>query len=463
MRNAKLSGNPKVTKVKNLEYPEFVEQIFEKFEKSGFEIYVVGGVVRDLLSGRASYDWDFTTNATPEEILELYPQGFYDNKFGTVGIPDESHHHPYEITTYRTESEYSDNRRPDKVEWGKNLEEDLSRRDFTINALALNSKGEVVDYFNGTSDLNKKLIRAVGNPAERFKEDALRMMRAVRIAAEIGGAIEPKTLSEIEKDADLIKNIAAERIREELFKLLKSDYAARGIEIFRQTGLLKIILPELENCFGVEQKSPERHHKYDVGTHALKSLEFCPSPDPLVRFATLIHDIGKAKTQKVTSRGVITFYNHEVVGSRMVKDIAERLRLSKAQKEKLWLLVRWHQFTVDEKQTDASIRRFIKKVGRDNIQDMLDLRTGDRLGGGAAETSWRLEEFKKRIEEVQKQPFSVKDLKISGRDVMQVLDIPSGPQVGKILDALFKEIEEDQKKNTKDYLLHRIKEIDREL
>lgn len=455
-------SNPKVIKVKNIEYPEFVEQIFEKFENNGFEIYVVGGVVRDLITSRVSYDWDFTTNATPEQILEFYPQGFYDNKFGTVGIPDESHHHPYEITTYRTESGYTDNRRPDKVSWGKSLEEDLSRRDFTINALALNSKGEVLDYFDGVSDLNKKLIRAVGNPQERFKEDALRMMRAVRIAAEINGAIEPKTLAEIEKDSELIKNIAAERIRDELFKLLKSDYAARGVEIFRQTGLLKIILPELEACFGVDQKSPERHHIYDVGTHALKALEFCPSPDPLVRFATLIHDIGKAKTQKVTNRGVITFYNHEVVGSRQVKEIAERLRLSKAQREKLWKLVRWHQFTVDEKQTDSAIRRFIKNVGRENIQDMLDLRTGDRLGGGAAETSWRLEDFKKRLEEVQKQPFSVKDLKVNGKDVMKVLDIESGPQVGKILDALFKEVEEDQTKNTKDYLLHRIKEIDRQ-
>ncbi len=453
----------KIITIENLKYPPFVQLVFDTFIKAEFEIYVVGGVVRDLISGRKSFDWDFTTNATPEQILELFPQGFYDNKFGTVGIADESHHHPYEITTYRTESEYTDNRRPNKVEWGKSLEEDLARRDFTINALALTSNKQVIDYFNGTNDLKNKIVRAVGVASERFKEDALRMLRAVRIATEIGGEIEAETLDEIKKDAELIRNIAGERIREELFKLLKSGNPSRGIEILRETGLLKIILPEVEASFGVEQKSPERHHIYDVGTHQLKALEFCPSLDPIVRLATLIHDIGKARTQKITPRGVITFYNHEVIGSRMVKEIAERLRLSKVQKEKLWTLVRWHQFTVDENQTDSAVRRFINNVGKENIQDMLDLRTGDRLGGGATETSWRLEDFKKRIEEVQTQPFSVKDLKISGRDVMQVLDIDSGPQVGKILEALFKEVEEDITRNTKDYLLHRVKEIDRNI
>ena len=440
-------------------FPPYVTEILKKFEDAGFEIYIVGGVVRDLLTSREGFDWDFTTNATPEEILKLFPNGFYDNKFGTVGIPDESHHHPYEITTFRTEHGYSDKRRPDHVEWGKSLEEDLSRRDFTINALALNSKGEIIDPFEGKKDLEKKIVRAVRDPMERFDEDALRMMRAIRIAAELGFQIEDKTLEAIKKHAPTISLVAFERIRDEFFKLLKSENADLGILLLKESGILKEILPELDECFGVEQKSPKRHHKYDVGTHSVMALKHTPSKDLVTRFATLLHDIGKAKTQKITEDGVITFYNHEVVGSRLAKDIADRFKLSKKDKEKIWVLVRRHQFTVDERQTDSAIRRFIKNVGKENMQDMLDLRVGDRLGGGATETSWRLEEFKKRLEEVQKQPFSVKDLKINGNDVMKALGIPSGPKIGEVLNKLFAEVEKDQTKNTREDLLKMVNEF----
>ena len=440
-------------------FPPYVSEILKKFEDAGFEIYIVGGVIRDLLTSREGFDWDFTTNATPEEILKLFPNGFYDNKFGTVGIPDESHHHPYEITTFRTEHGYSDKRRPDHVEWGKSLEEDLSRRDFTINALALNSKGEIIDPFEGKKDLEKKIVRAVRDPMERFDEDALRMMRAIRIAAELGFQIEDKTLEAIKKHAPTISLVAFERIRDEFFKLLKSENADLGILLLKESGILKEILPELDECFGVEQKSPKRHHKYDVGTHSVMALKHTPSKDLVTRFATLLHDIGKAKTQKITDDGVITFYNHEVVGSRLAKDIADRFKLSKKDKEKIWVLVRRHQFTVDERQTDSAIRRFIKNVGKENMQDMLDLRVGDRLGGGATETSWRLEEFKKRLEEVQKQPFSVKDLKINGNDVMKALGIPSGPKIGEVLNKLFAEVEKDQTKNTREDLLKMVNEF----
>ncbi|KKQ84204.1 MAG: PolyA polymerase family protein, partial [Candidatus Woesebacteria bacterium GW2011_GWA1_38_8] len=216
-------------------------------------------------------------------------------------------------------------------------------------------------------------------------------------------------------------------------------------------------LPEMESTFGVEQKSPGRHHIYDVGTHSLMALKYCPSKDPIVRFATFIHDSGKAKTYKKLKSGTITFYNHELISTNNAYNIAKRLRFSKKDIEKLTKLVRWHQFTVDERQTDSAIRRFIRNVGIENVPDILDLRVGDRLGGGATETSWRLEEFKKRLIEVQKQPFSVRDLKISGDDIMKILDIPPGPKVGEILNLLFEKVVEKEVENDKDELINELK------
>ncbi len=444
-----------------VQLPKFVLEILKKFEEAEFEIYVVGGAVRDLISKKIIDDWDFTTSATPEEILKIFPDGFYDNAFGTVGISDESSPNPFEITTFRHEIGYSDKRRPDKVVWGKTLEEDLKRRDFTINAMALKRKGqkyEIIDPYDGKKDLKKKLIKAVGDASKRFSEDALRMMRAVRFSAELNFSIEKKTLEAIKANASSINEIAKERIKDELLKILASPHPYEGIVTFREVGLSQEIMPEFEKTFGVEQKSPGRHHIHDVGTHSLLSLKNCKSEDPIVRLATLIHDIGKPQTYKKSEKGLITFYNHEVVSTKIAKRIAERLRLSKRQSEKLVTLVQYHQFTVDERQTDKAIRRFIKRVGKKNIKDMLDLRVGDRLGGGARETSWRLEEFKKRLIEVQKQPFTIHDLKISGNDVMKELKLEPGPKVGEILEKLFEEVEKKKIPNEKrallDYLQH---------
>lgn len=448
--------------------PKFVVELLQNFEKKGFEIYIVGGAVRDLLMEGIIDDWDFTTNATPEEILKIYPDGFYDNRFGTVGIATESFPHPYEVTTFRKERGYSDTRRPDEVTWGKTLDEDLQRRDFTINAMALKllnpdvndlCEMELVDKYEGRTDLEKKLIKAVGDPNERFSEDALRMMRAVRIASEIGFKIEDKTLQAIKRNAGLINKIAKERVKEELFKILASGHPYEGIILLRDAGLVQEILPELEKTFGVEQKSPGRHHIYDVGNHLLMSLKNCKSTDPVVRFATLIHDIGKPQTYKKLPSGVITFYNHEVVSTKIAENIAERLKFPAKEKEKLVILVRWHQFTVDERQTDSAIRRFIRNVGKEYVADMLDLRVGDRLGGGARETSWRLEEFKKRLVEVQKEPFSLKDIKINGADIMKVLNIKPGPKVGEILGIIFNEVVEKKTENKKEALIARLKEL----
>ncbi|MDP1743241.1 MAG: HD domain-containing protein [Candidatus Amesbacteria bacterium] len=441
----------------NLTPPAGVLDILKKFKKAKYEIYIVGGVVRDALLNKPLYDWDFTTNATPEEILKLFPEGFYDNKFGTVGIKNEEGR-PYEITTFRTEENYTDNRHPDKISWGNTLEEDLKRRDFTINAIALNNKFEAIDPYNGQADLKNKLIRCVGNPNDRFGEDALRMMRAVRIAAQLGFTIEPTTLQAIQANASKIRHISAERIHDELLKLMASPYPADGYLLLHNSGLGAEILPEMEATFVVEQKSPGRHHIFDVGTHSVEALRHCQSPDPITRLATLIHDVGKSKTQRILATGTITFYNHEMESAKIAVKIADRLRFSNAEKDKFVRLVRWHQFTVDERQTDSAIRRFIKNVGLENIDDMIALRVGDRLGGGARATSWRLEEYKARILEVQKQPFSIPDLKISGKDVMELKNITPGPMVGKYLQMIFEEVEKGLV-NEREVLLDKLTEL----
>jgi len=449
--------------------PKHILDIQKKFIDAGFEIYLVGGCVRDLLQNKTPKDWDFTTNATPEEMLKLFPDGFYDNQFGTVGIPLEKlieTEHPgvLEITTFRTEHGYADRRHPEKVEWGKTIEEDLSRRDFTMNSIALklsNSDSQIIDPYNGQEDLKNKLIRAVGDPNLRFKEDALRLMRAVRFASQLGLSIEEKTLEAVTKDAELLSEIAKERIKDELMKILASDFPYEGIMLLKNTGLLAHIIPELLDGIGVSQERPGRHHKDDVFTHNVLSLKYCTSKDPVVRFATLIHDAGKPQVQSTDENGLVIFYNHEVAGAKLAYEIAERLRFSKKERQKVVTLVRWHMFTVDEKITDAAVRRFIRRIGVDNVRDMMDLRVGDRLGGGTQTAeSWRLKLFKKRVEEqLAPAPFSINDLAIDGNDIMKELNIKPGKQIGEMLQKLFEEVDEDLNKNTKEYLLQRVKEF----
>ncbi|MCJ7804329.1 HD domain-containing protein [Patescibacteria group bacterium] len=461
--------------------PAFVEEILNKFLKVGHEIYIVGGAVRDVLMKQEVHDWDFTTNATPEIILGLFPSGFYDNLFGTVGVvnpQDEKKKKPdvkipvYEITTFRKETGYSDARHPDKVSWGKTLQEDLIRRDFTIDAMALcplvKNSGQtltfkLIDPHHGQEDMKKKIIRAVGNPEERFQEDALRLMRAIRIATQLGFSIEEKTFQAIKNNVKLLDKISAERVRDELLKLFSYPFAADGYLLLRNSALAEKILPEVENGFGVQQKSPGRHHILDVGNHSLESLRASKTTDPIVNLAILLHDVGKPTVARVQKDGVITFYNHEMVSASLARNIAKRLKLSKKQEEKLVTLVRWHQFSVDEKQTDKAIRRFIRNVGKENIRDMLQLRTADRLGGGARETSWRMELFKKKLIEVQKEPFLITDLKIDGNEVMKTLKIHPGPLVGRLLNQLFEEVVDKKLKNEKTVLLKRLKQIAKKL
>ena len=447
----------------NYQLPQEAKFVLKTLKDAGFEAFAVGGCVRDLLLKQPTKDWDFTTNAKPEEIIKLFPDSYYDNKFGTVGVKIESGIKEeisiiFEITTYRSEYGYSDHRHPDKIIWGKTLGEDLQRRDFTINAMAFDGK-EIIDYFNGREDLKMKIIKSVGDPNVRFKEDALRMMRAVRIATELGFLIEEETLAAITVNVLLLNKIAWERIRDEFLKILSSNYPSDGIKLLRNTGILSIVLPELESAFGVGQISPKRHHTLDVGTHLVQSLAHAPSKDPIVRLATLLHDIGKPITRKETADGVVTFYNHEIIGASLAKKICQRLRFSNKDTEKVYRLVRFHQFTVDERQTDSGIRRFIRNTGAENLDDMLALGTGDRLGGGARETSWRLELYKKRLEEVQKQPFTVADLKVDGYDVMKIYSISPGPLVGAVLDMVFNDVVEGKLPNEREVLLKRVEDL----
>jgi putative nucleotidyltransferase with HDIG domain len=445
--------------------------------------------------GRPTTDWDVATNANPEQIQGLFKHSFYTNTFGSVGLPFEGmlvdmhtsgwkvdsmlrddpvwKNQVIDVTTYRFEFGYSDKRRPDRVEWGKNLLDDLSRRDFTINALALTvdfehpNNGlktsriseidvELVDPYSGQEDLAKQIIRAVGEPKKRFEEDALRMMRAIRFGAQLKFSIHPDTLRAIQQSASLIKHISWERIRDELLKILKSDYPAEGILLLHNSGLLQYILPELLPMRGVKQGG---HHIYDVWTHSLEALKGCPSSDPIVRLSTLLHDVGKPRTVRYQGPRGVTFYGHEVVGARMAKKIGERLRLPNDEVERLVTLVRWHMFVYSPEMTDGAIRRFIRNVGLKNINDMMLLRVGDRKGGGSKATSWRLNELQQRIGEQLYEPMSLKDLKVTGSDVMEVLDIPPSKKVGEILNQLFEEVIEDSSKNDREYLLKRILEF----
>lgn len=468
--------------------------LMEMFIKADKEIYLIGGFVRDLLIDKPLGDCDLTTDAKPEETMEITQifNPFYENEFGTVSVPTENKE-VMEITTFRSEKDYSDFRRPDQVTWGKTLEEDVQRRDFTINTLAIKPVTDekkkiisyvVIDLVNGMDDLEKGLVKAVGEANKRFGEDALRMMRAVRLATTLNFKIEKKTWEAIKLQSPLLKNISQERIKDELFKILASSDPSGGMRKLIESGLMEYIIPELKEAEGVEQKG---HHVLDVLEHMIQSLEFCPSPDPLVRLAAFLHDIAKPRTKRwrcpkcdwimkdkdlkegrltcprcsyaMDTREATTFYGHEVIGARMVKEIAERLRLSKKQTEKLVTLVRWHMFAYQPEMTDAAIRRFIRRVGKKNISDMILLRIGDRKGGGSKATSWRLTELQKRVGEQLYEPMEIRDLVIKGTDVMKTLKIKPGPKIGEIMKQLFEEVIEDTSRNNKEYLLRRVEEM----
>jgi poly(A) polymerase/tRNA nucleotidyltransferase (CCA-adding enzyme) len=675
--------------------PNQIKEIVQSLEKAGFEAYIVGGCVRDLLMGKVPKDWDVATNARPEEILKIFPDSFYENEFGTVGVkvekmfpiitdnisidrgkkkeairiaikylkkikcpvhglehaenvikniheiakhyenvnqdilelagyfhdigrfkfedykhgpesikiiqeelknifnkedidlisqiiehsknekslsleqeilkeadildgigkwrirkaltekishiewikkayqdlvnkiylkeafekmkenvgmtnkfiginlimPNEIPVDVVEVTTYRIESKYSDKRHPDKVKFAKTLEEDLSRRDFTTNALALKLQTknyklktdyEIVDLFGGQEDLKNKIIRAVRNPNERFNEDALRMMRAVRFATTLqtqsqkskvksqndslhkgyseasnsklkindSWIIEKNTLEAIKKNATNLKFISQERIRDELSKIILSDFPAEGIELLQKTGLLAYIIPELEEGIGVGQN---RHHIYTIYKHSLMSLKFCPSKKLDVRLSTLLHDIAKPQTKR--GEGLYsTFYNHDHVGARVAEKILKRLRFSNDIINKVKLLVDNHMFYYNpDEVSESSVRKLIRKVGLENMKDLIDLRIAERLGSGVPKAKpYKLRHLEYIIDKVSRDAVSVKMLKINGHDLIKILKTKPGPKIGAILDVILAEVVEEPKKNTKEYLEKRVLELEKE-
>ncbi|MCK4891588.1 MAG: HD domain-containing protein, partial [Candidatus Pacebacteria bacterium] len=364
--------------------PKEIQIIIKKLKKGGFEAYVVGGPVRDFLLGKMPKDWDITTNAKPEEIQKIFPNNFCNNIFGTVTVVDKNTKNDnlnnIEITTYRIDVGYSDKRHPDKIQFTSKLEEDLARRDFTINAMALKiTNYELIDLFGGKEDLKNKIIKAVGDSDERFTEDALRMLRAVRFSSQLGFEIEKNTFRAIQKNSELLKFVSQERICDEFEKIILSDRAYEGVELLRKLKLLKYVVPELEYGIGVSQN---RHHIYTIYEHCVLSLKHCPSKKLEVRLASLFHDIAKPQTKAGTGPDS-TFYNHDFVGAKFAKKILTRLKFSNKIIEKVSLLVKNHMFyyNVDEV-SEAGVRRLIKRTGKENLKDLMDLRIADRLGSG---------------------------------------------------------------------------------
>jgi poly(A) polymerase/tRNA nucleotidyltransferase (CCA-adding enzyme) len=442
--------------------PEIVKQTICKLKEAHFEAYIVGGCVRDILIGRKPKDWDLTTNATPEEIQEVFPDSFYENKYGTVGIKNDDEEDEtlkvIEVTPYRIESDYSDNRRPDNVSFSKNIIDDLQRRDFTVNAIAVDvgdgSKGHIIDLYKGQEDLALKTIRTVGTAEDRFKEDGLRILRAVRLATDLGFVIEENTQKAIEKHKDLLKNIAKERIRDEFVKIIMSDNPLIGIVSCEKLGILKYICLELEVTIGVTQNQA---HAYDVWEHLLRTVQH--SADKKfgleIRLSALFHDIGKPKTRHVTrEKAEPTFYGHDVVGERITRKILEDLKFSREIIEKVAKFVRWHMFFSDPDLISLSaVRRMVANVGKENIWDLMHVRECDRIGTGRPkENPYRLRKYKAMIEQVMHDPVSVGMLKIDGNRVMEVTHETPGPKIGFVLHALLEEVMEDPSLNRVEYL-----------
>lgn len=449
--------------------PDYILGIIKNLQVSGYEAYIVGGCVRDVLMNKTPKDWDITTNARPEEVLAVFPGAKYENNFGTVLLPIRAQasgeevkgalEDVVEITTYRSEQGYSDRRHPDTVQFEKDLDKDLERRDFTINALALDPLREagIVDLFGGQKDIKAKILRAVGEPSDRFKEDALRMLRAVRFSAQLGFALEPKTQRAIVKLAGSLKFVSKERIRDELIKILSSDRPAQGITLLHETKLLQYILPELEQGIGVAQ---DRHHIHPVFKHNVLSLEHCPNKAWPVRFAALLHDVGKPQTRKIIN-GIATFYNHEYAGAKITDKIMRRLKFSASDSSRVVNLVKNHMFYYNVGEVSAaSVRRLVVKVGRENLQDLLDLRVADRLGSGTPKAMpYKLRHLQYMLELVQNDPISVKMLKINGDDLMRILQIEPSQKIGMILDVLLGEVIENPDLNNIIYLEKRARDI----
>lgn len=445
--------------------PDEIRAISETLKKGGFEAYLVGGCVRDLLIGRAPKDWDFTTNARPEQVQELFPETFYENDYGTVGVVNETENESLrvvEITPYRLEAKYSDSRHPDEVTFSDTLEDDLKRRDFTINAIAFGiESGELVDLYKGAEDIKRRSIVAVGNPHERFEEDALRMLRAIRLSAELEFTIDPQTAEAIAAAAPLLQKIAKERVRDEFSRILHSNNPLHAVVIGQKLGVMRHVAPDIERGIGVEQNQA---HQYDVYEHLLRTMQHGADMkwNFDIRLAGLFHDVSKPETRRWSEeKGDWTFHGHEVVGARVTKKALQDLKFPKQTIEKIEKLVRWHMFFSDpDKITLSAVRRVIRNVGPENIWDLLNLRVCDRIGTGRPKAQpFRLRKYISMVEQALRDPISVGMLKIDGRRVMDITNEKPGPRIGNILHALLEEVLDDPKRNTEDYLEKRAREL----
>jgi len=444
--------------------PVVVLGCHERLKNAGFESYLVGGCVRDLLLKRDPKDWDLTTNARPEDIQGLFEETFYENDFGTVGVvtgAEDPRHKVVEITPYRREGKYSNARHPDEVSWAQSLSEDLERRDFTINALAFEpSTGELVDEHGGVDALGRRVLTTVGDPTKRFEEDALRMLRAIRLASELDFALDGGVLAAIAQNSTALRRISRERVRDEFSKTLLSPRPMQGIFMAQKLGILSIIAPEVEEGLGVAQNQA---HAFDVFEHSLRSLQHAADRNwPLdVRLAALLHDVGKPASRAWSDeKKDWTFYGHEVIGAKIAKRVLSDLKYSRETVETVTTLVRWHMFFSDpDKITLSAVRRLIVRVGKEHMDDLLNLRVCDRIGTGRPkEHPFRLRKYMSMVEEAMRDPVTVQMLKIDGTALIASGEKP-GPRIGWILHALLEEVLDDPLKNTAENLAKQAGEL----
>jgi poly(A) polymerase/tRNA nucleotidyltransferase (CCA-adding enzyme) len=445
--------------------PADVERVVARLVAAGHEAYVVGGCVRDALRGVDPHDWDVATSATPEAIQKVFRHALYLNRFGTVVV--RQGHHEIEVTTYRVEADYADHRHPTEVAFTDSLHEDLARRDFTMNAMAWRPgiegrPGELVDPFGGQRDLDAKIVRAVGEPRERFQEDALRMLRAVRFATRLGFVIDPRTADAIRECASLATSLSGERIQQEITKMLDAEKPSVAFRMLSDLGLLAVICPELEIAKDTPQDKAVAQNVFD---HSLATMDASPldERDPkqryVLRLAGLFHDIGKPATFADGH-----FHQHEFVGEAKAREILRRWRFDKETVTQVTHLIRNHMFWYQTEWTGSAVRRFVRKVGLENIPALFALRKADNIGSGArSPRMYALESLWERVQEEIRaaSAFSLKDLAIDGNDVMTELGIASSPEVGRILNELFERVLDDPSLNTPEKLLELVREIGR--
>jgi tRNA nucleotidyltransferase (CCA-adding enzyme) len=461
--------------------PSAVRDLLGRLEAAGCDAFVVGGSIRDMLLGRDPLDWDLTTDADPDRLGALFPGSRYENRYGTVTVTRGGRE--YEITTYRTERGYADHRRPAHVAFGATLEEDLARRDFTVNAMAFGRAGadpaeaprRLVDPHAGRSDLETRTIRAVGDPDARFGEDALRMLRAVRLASTLAFAIEPATRAAIERHAADVAHLSGTRVGAEIERLLLAPIPSVGLRLLAETGLLEVALPELAAQRGVPQAKIPGDDLWDHTVRTVDAAATAPetaddagdgAPETLprralvARAAALLHDVGKPAT---FADG--RFHHHDAVGAPVADAVLARLAFPREVRERVTRLVRHHMFSYEPTWSDAAVRRFIRRTGEDLLDDLLDLRSADDVGSGLPADGPRTAELRRRCHEQleARVPLGRGDLAVDGDDVAGALGIPPGPRLGRILDRLTDRVVDDPALNERDVLLALARAIERNL